>query len=183
MIREQILPPHIQAMVDAVNAEKLILAEVLLPQIDDMPEYDQYFRVEDMNIALSGKYLKLIPTRVLVHKVSKYELNLNLPVPNWEKLAIDITALIDDETGNRILVPATYSEYITPEPTEENPNPEPVLTVIETKDEPVLVPTLQYLLFIIKNKKLLEAIELFTIQFIEDEQLVNPDVFKTLPKK
>ena len=72
---------------------------------------------------------------------------------------------------------------MTPEPTEENPNPEPILTVIKTKDEPVLVPTLQYLLFIIRNKKLLEAIELFTIQFIEDEQRVNPDIFKTLPKK
>lgn len=71
----------------------------------------------------------------------------------------------------------------TNNPADASPNPEPILTVIETKEEPVLVPTLQYLLFIIKNKKLLEAIELFTIQFVADEQLINPDIFKTLPKK
>lgn len=177
------MPPDIQAMVDAVNAERLILAEVLLPEINDMPEYNQYLRVEDMNIALSQKYLKLRPVRILIHKTSKKELAINLPVPNWEKFAIDLTFLIDSQTGQRILVPAVYSDWVTPEPMEENPNPEPVLEVVKTVDEPVLVPTLQYLLLIMRNKKLLETIEVFTHQFIEDEQKVNPDVFKILPKK
>ena len=61
---------------------------------------------------------------------------------------IDGIQIIDYSKGKNIHIRFNYLS----EPTEENPNPEPVLTVIKTKDEPVLVPTLQYLLFIIRNK-------------------------------
>ena len=152
-----------------------------LPDIIDLPEYNQFLRVQDINIALSQQHLKIIPYRVLVHKVTGQQLKIDLSVPDWTKSASDLTSIIDPETGNRVLVPTHYKEWITPEPTEENPNPEPILTIVETKDEPVLVPTLKYLITIVENKKFMEAMELFTAQFIADEQAVNPDVFTKLP--
>lgn len=175
------LPPELDGLVSYIEEKEEILAQVLLPEIEDLPDYEQYLRVQDINIALSQKHLKIIPYRVLIHKVTQKELKLNLPVPDWTKSASDLTSLIDPETGDRILVPTQYSEYVTPEPTQENPNPEPVLTVIETKNEPYLVPILKYLITIVENKKFLEAMELFTKQFIADEQAVNPDVFTKLP--
>lgn len=176
------LPPELQGLVEYINEKEEILAEVDLPEIEGMPDYDQFLRVQDINIALSQKHLKIIPYRVLVHKVSKTELKLNLPVPDWTKSASDFTYIID-ENGDRVMIPAVYKDWVTTNATEENPNPEPELRIIETKDEPVLVPTLKYLITIVENKKFLEAMELFTKQFIADEQLVNPEVFTKLPKK
>ena len=180
MIREQMLPQELEALVSYIEEKEEILAQVELPEIEDLPDYKQYLRVQDINIALSQKHLKIIPYRVLVHKTTGKELRLNLPVPDWTKTASDLTSLIDED-GNRILVPATYSDWVTPELTEENPNPEPVLTVIETKDEPYQVNTLKYLITVVENKKFLEAMELFTAQFIADEMAVNPDIFTKLP--
>ena len=179
MQREQIIPLQLQGLVTYIASKELILAQVLLPQITDLPEYHQYMRVQDINIALSQGHLKIIPCRVLVHKTNGTELKLNLPVPDWEKSATDLTSILDDD-GNRIMIPTTYRDYITPEPTDEVPEPEPVLTVIETKDEPVLVHTLKYLITVIENKKFIEAMELFTQQFVDDEILLNPNAFKTL---
>ncbi len=174
------LPPELQGLVEYINEKEEILAQVELPEIEDLPDYHQYLRVQDINIALSQKHLKIIPYRVLVHKVSGQELKLNLPVPDWTKSASDLTSIID-ENGDRVMIPAVYKDWVTPEPTEEDPEPQPVLTVIETKNEPVLVPTLKYLITIVENKKFLEAMELFTAQFVADEQAVNPDVFTKLP--
>ena len=78
------------------------------------------------------------------------------------------------------MLPATYSDYMTADSTDEVPNPEPVLTVIETKDEPVLVNTLKYLITVIESKKFIEVMELFTQQFVDDERFKNPNAFKTL---
>ena len=179
MIRQQILPMELEGLVSYINEKEEILAQVALPQIEDLPEYDQFLRVQDINIALSQKHLKIIPYRVLTHKITGKELRLNLPVPEWTKSASDVTSILDNE-GQRIMIPVTYSEYITPEPTGDVPEPEPVLTLIETKDEPVLVNTLKYLITVIENKKFIEAMELFTQQFVDDEILLNPNAFKTL---
>ena len=179
MQREQIIPVQLQNKVTYINSKELILAQILLPQIADLPDYDQYMRVQDINIALSQGHLKVIPCRVLVHKTNGSELKLNLPVPDWTKSATDVTSILDDN-GQRIMIPATYSQYVTPEPTEEVPEPEPVLEVVETKDEPVLVNTLKYLITVIENKKFIEAMEMFTQQFVDDEILLNPNAFKTL---
>lgn len=179
MIREQILPPELQGLVEYINEKEEVLAQVELPEIEDLPDYHQYLRVQDINIALSQKHLKIIPYRVLVHKTSGQELRLNLPVPDWTKTASDLTSIID-ENGDRVMIPAVYKDWVTPNATEESPNPEPELQIIETKDEPVLVPTLKYLITIVENKKFLEAMELFTAQFVADEQAVNPNVFTKL---
>lgn len=170
---------ELEGLVSYINEKEEILAQVALPQIEDLPEYDQFLRVQDINIALSQKHLKIIPYRVLTHKITGKELRLNLPVPEWTKSASDVTSILDNE-GQRIMIPVTYSEYITPEPTGDVPEPEPVLTLIETKDEPVLVNTLKYLITVIENKKFIEAMELFTQQFVDDEILLNPNAFKTL---
>lgn len=179
MQREQIIPVQLQNKVTYINSKELILAQILLPQIADLPDYDQYMRVQDINIALSQGHLKVIPCRVLVHKTNGSELKLNLPVPDWTKSATDVTSILDDN-GQRIMIPATYSQCVTPEPTEEVPEPEPVLKVVETKDEPVLVNMLKYLITVIENKKFIEAMEMFTQQFVDDEILLNPNAFKTL---
>ncbi len=181
MTRTPMLTPQLEGLVSYIMEKEEILAQVQLPEIEDLPDYEQFLRVQDINIALSQQHLKIIPYRVLVHKVTGKELKLHLPVPDWTKTASDLTSVIDPDTGERILVPYEYSDYVTPEATEDNPNPEPVLTVIETKEKPYLVPTLKYLITIVENKKFLEAMELFTAQFIADEQAVNPDVFTKLP--
>lgn len=179
MQREQTIPALLQGLVTYIESKELILAQVLLPEITDLPDYDQFLRVQDINIALSQGHLKIIPYRVLIHKTNGSELKLNLHVPDWTKSASDVTSILDED-GNRIMIPATYSQYVTPEPTEEVPEPEPVLEVVETKDEPVLVNTLKYLITVIENKKFIEAMEMFTQQFVDDEILLNPNAFKTL---
>lgn len=179
MIREQLLPAQLQGLVNYIESKELILAQVLLPEINDLPEYDQYLRVQDINIALSQGHLKIIPYRVLIHKTNGVELKLNLPVPEWTKTAADLTSILDKK-GQKIMLPATYSDYMTADSTDEVPNPEPVLTVIETKDEPVLVNTLKYLITVIESKKFIEVMELFTQQFVDDERFKNPNAFKTL---
>ena len=181
MQRQQIIPEQLQNLVTYIESKDLILAQVQLPEITELPEYNQFMRVQDINIALSQGHLKIIPCRVLVHKTNGTELKLNLHVPDWEKSANDLTSVLDED-GNRIMIPATYSDYVTPEPTEEVPEPEAVLQVIETKNEPVLVHTLKYLITVIENKKFKEAMELFTQQFVDDEILLNPNAFKELPK-
>ena len=179
MIREQILPIQLQGLVTNIESKELILAQVQLPEITDLPEYDQFMRVQDINIALSQSHLKIIPYRVLIHKTNGSEVKLNLSVPDWTKSAADVTSILDD-AGQRIMIPAIYSEYVIPEPTEENPEPEPVHTVVETKNEPVLVNTLQYLITVIENKKFIDAMVLFTQQFVDDEIALNANAFKTL---
>ena len=96
MIKEQILPADIQAIVDSIKEEKLILAEVLLPEIEGRPDYDQYLRVEDMNMALSVCYLKLIPKRILIHKVTKEELDdiYFFDILKWSTIKALISAII-----------------------------------------------------------------------------------------
>lgn len=176
---EQVIPAELQNLVTLINSKQLILAKVLLPEITELPEYDQYMVVQDINIALSQGHLKIIPCRVLVHKTNGTELKLNLPVPDWTKSQTDVSSMLDDE-GKRIMIPATYSQYVTPEPTEEVPEPEPALEVVETKDEPVLVNTLKYLITVIEDKNFIEAMKMFTQQFVDDEILLNPNAFKTL---
>ncbi len=163
MIRQQIIPSPIQSIIDQIEQQKLILAEIPLPDIPAMPEYNQVLRVQDNNIALSISYLKINPKRILIHKETGEELDLNLPVPLWEKNAHDMAAIVD-EAGERILVETTYSDYVVID--EETGEPE--LQVIETKQEPVLVHVLQYLMLMISQYKYKEVFAMFTQQYIAD---------------
>ena len=46
-----------QQQIDLISSQKLILAEVQLDEITDMPNYRQVLRVRDVNIALSAGHL------------------------------------------------------------------------------------------------------------------------------
>lgn len=162
-------------MIDLIESQELILAEVQLDEITAMPEYNQVLRVRDNNIALSVGYLKIIPKRILVHKTTGEEIDLNLPVPNWEKKDTDEAALLD-ETGERILIPTNYYDDVVVD--EETGETEEQL--VETKNEVVLVPILKYLMMMVKEKKYYEIFQLFTNQYVDDIKAEDADYFKRL---
>lgn len=165
MKRIQNIPPELQQQINYINSQVLILAEVQLDEIIDMPNYNQVLRVKDNNIALSHEYLKICPKRILIHKTTNEELDLNLPVPNWERTGSDVAAIVDGN-GQRILVETDYFD-------DEN-------VLIETKQEAVLVPILKYLMLMIKVKKYAEIFALFTDQYVNDTKEIDPDYFKRL---
>ncbi len=165
MRRVQNINAQLQAQIDLINSQNLILAEVELDEITAMPDYRQVLRVQDNNIALSIGYLKVLPKRILIHKTTGEEIDLKLPVPDWEKTAADEMALVD-ENGERILVETNYFD-------DED-------ELVETTQEVVLVPTLKYLNLMIKVKKYAEIFQLFTEQYVNDIKALDADYFTRL---
>lgn len=165
MTKEQIIPIEIQELIGLINSENLILAEVELDEITAMPDYKQVLRVKDVNIALTVDYLKVNPKRLLIHKTTGEELDLNLPVPNWEKTGSDMMALVD-ENGERMLFETNYYD-------DEG-------IFVETTQEVALVPTLKYLMRMISQLKFKEIFRLFTAQYVNDIKEVDADYFSRL---
>ena len=91
---------------------------------------------------------------------------MNLPVPNWEKSSSDLAALINPETGERFLFETNYFDD------------EDVL--LETKQEPVLVPILNYLKLMIQMRKFHEIFAMFTAQYVSDQKEIDVDFFKKI---
>lgn len=177
MRREQIIPTPTQNLINLIEGQNLILAEVQLDGITTMPDYDQFLRVEDNIIALSQGYLKVIPKRILKHKVTGEIIdNLNLPVPNWERRLHDEAALVDEATGDRLLFVTNYYENI-PDPENEEGTIE---VLVETKQEPYLVPVLNYLKLMISVKPYSEVFETFVHQYVNDIKSIYPDFFTTI---
>lgn len=175
MKREQEIPEQLQQLVNIINAQDYILAQVDLPDVIAMPDYRQVLRVQDNNIALSCEYLKISPKRILIHRTTGEELDLNLPVPLWEKTGEDVASLVD-ETGERILVPTNYYDDVVVN--EESGETE--LRIIKTINEPLTVPVLKYLMFIISQKKYKEVFQLFTQQYIADTMLNDTTFYNRL---
>lgn len=177
MRREQIISPQIQDLINLVDSQKLILAEVDLPDLTDMPDYRQVLRVEDNIIALSQGYLKIMPNRVLIHKSTGQEIaNLNLQVPNWERRSSDMAAIVNEITGERLLFETYYYEM---QPDPENPEVQ-IEVLVETKLEPYLVPVLQYLKLMISAKPYSSVFETFILQYIADVESQVPGFFTML---
>lgn len=177
MRREQVIPTAIQNLINLIEGQNLILAEVQLDGITSMSDYDQFLRVEDNIIALSQGYLKILPRRILKHKITGEIIdNLNLPVPNWERRLHDMAALVDEETGERLLFETNYYE-MQPDPENEGGTIE---VLVETKQEPYLVPVLQYLKLMISIKPYSEVFETFVHQYVNDIKSVFPDYFTTI---
>lgn len=176
MRTEQILPPQVQGLVDAILSQNLILAEVELEDIIiDGVLHKQFLRVKDVNIALSLEYLKVNPRRIFINTESNAEIDLNQPVPNWERHGSDMMALVD-ENGERMLFQTNYyDDVIINEETGETEE-----QLIETKQEVKLVPTLKTLMLIIGTKAFKVVFEDFTNQYVNDTKEVEPDYFKTL---
>lgn len=177
MRKEQIIPTPTQNLINLIEGQNLILAEVQLDGITNMPDYDQFLRVEDNIIALSQGYLKVIPKRILKHKITGEIIdNLNLPVPNWERRLHDMAALVDEETGERLMFETNYYQQI-PDPENEEGTIE---VLVETKLEPYLVPVLQYLKLMITAKPYSEVFETFVNQYVADIEAVVPGFFSML---
>ena len=186
MRTEQIIPEQVQGLVDAILSQNLILADIELDTIViDNVEHKQYLRVKDINIALSVEYLKVCPKRILINQVTGEEKDLNLSVPDWTKTGQDMMALVD-ENGQRMYFETNYYDNVMVQEgsyDEENQQEIPAVyeeQLIETKQEVKLVPTLKTLMFIIGTKAFKTVFEMFTIQYINDIKVGNPNFFKEL---
>lgn len=165
MRREQIIPTADQFMINEIEATNLQLVELPLPDLEDNPNYRQVIRVEDVIINLSQGYFKAIPKRILIHKTTSEEKDLNLKVPNLERFKYDIAALVDN-TGKRKLFETNYYD-------ENN-------ELVETKQEPKHVNCVQYLTFLSSVQTLPQLFTAFIQQYIDDEQAVDPLIFTRL---
>ena len=186
MRTEQIIPAEVQGLVDAILSQDLILADIELDTIViDNVEHKQYLRVKDINIALSVEYLKVCPKRILINQVTGEEKDLNLSVPGWTKTGQDMMALVD-ENGQRMLFETNYYDDVVvqegyyDEELEQYIPPVYEEQLIETKQEVKLVPTLKTLMFIIGTKAFKTVFEMFTIQYVSDIKVGNPNFFKEL---
>lgn len=186
MRTEQIIPAQVQGLIDVINSQYLVLAEVPLDTlIIDGVEHEQVLRVKDVNIALSVEFLKVNPKRILINKDTGAEIDLNLPVPDWTKKGSDIMALVD-ENGERMLFETKYYDDVEvtagyyDEDTEEYIPPVYEEQLIETKQEVKLVPTLKFLMLMVGSKVFKVIFELFTYQYVNDIKAESPDYFKNL---
>lgn len=186
MRTEQIIPTQVQGLIDVINSQDLVLAEVPLDTLTiDGVEHEQVLRVKDVNIALSVEYLKVNPKRILINKVTGTEIDLNLPVPDWTKTGADMMALVD-ENGERMLFETKYFENVEvtsgyyDEDTQEYIPPVYEEQLIETKQEVVLVPTLKFLMLMVGSRAFKVIFEIFTHQYVNDIKAENPDYFKNL---
>ena len=186
MRTEQIIPAQVQGLIDVINSQDLVLAEVPLDTlIIDGVEHEQILRVKDVNIALSVEYLKVNPKRILINKDTRAEIDLNLPVPDWTKTGADMMALVD-ENGERMLFETKYYDDVEvtagyyDEETQEYIPPVYEEQLIETKQEVKLVPTLKFLTLMAGSIAFKNIFEMFTLQYVSDIESENPDFFKEL---
>lgn len=172
-MRKLIIPPQLQQIFDYIKSKKGILAEVPLPEITEMPNYNQFLRVKDNNIALSNHYLKIIPKRTLIHKVTGEDLDLNLPVFEWLLTENSVSSWVDSATGERMLFDVVEVD--------EEENETPVLDEEGNQvKEPYKIKSLQYLEFLVENLKYKEILALFTKQYKDDIELTDPTFFTRL---
>lgn len=186
MRTEQIIPAQEQGLIDAILSQDLILADIELDTIViDNVEHKQFLRVKDINIALSVEYLKVCPKRILINQVTGEEKDLNLSVPEWTKTGQDMMALVD-ENGERMFFETKYYDNVLiqegyyDEELEQDIPPVYEEQLIETKQEVKLVPTLKTLMFIIGTKAFKSVFEMFTLQYVSDIKVGNPNFFKEL---
>lgn len=186
MRTEQIIPAEVQGLVDTILSQDLILADIELDTIViDNVEHKQFLRVKDINIALSVEYLKVCPKRILINQVTGEEKDLNLSVPEWTKTGQDMMALVDED-GERMYFDTNYYDDVLiqegyyDEELEQDIPPVYEEQLIETKQEVKLVPTLKTLMFIIGTKAFKTVFEMFTLQYVSDIKVGNPNFFKEL---
>ena len=186
MRTEQIIPAQVQGLIDVINSQDLVLAEVPLDTlIIDGVEHEQILRVKDVNIALSVEFLKVNPKRILINAVTGAEIDLNLPVPDWTKTGADMMALVD-ENGERMFFETKYYDDVLiqegwyDEELGQDIPPVYEEKLIETKQEVKLVPTLKFLTLMAGSIAFKNIFEMFTLQYVNDIKAENPDYFKNL---
>lgn len=168
-----------QGLKQMLETLPVILAEIPLPEIPAMPNHNQVLRVRDINVAICADYVGLTPRRILIDKESGEEIDLNLFVPKWEITGSSVSSHVnaegereyyemewfDDETGEVVTTKIVsglgeeYGEVFT----EEQPL-EPLA------DEVFLMPSIPYLMFFTQQIKLPILIQMFSAQFVTDNQ-------------
>jgi hypothetical protein len=149
-----------EGLKNLIESQEVVLAELPLPEITDMPNYNQVLRIKDVNVATSVDFVKLTPKRILIHKITGKELKLDLFVPDWTITKNNVSSYIN-ENGERVMFEMEYyddelEEVVTPE------------DLPELEPEVFLLPTIPYLMFFTKAVVLPDLIQLFSAQFIQD---------------
>lgn len=166
MKRTQIIPQALQEQINAIEATELIVAEVKLNDITiNNVVHEQYIRVKDTIINLSDFRFLPKPKRILVNSETQEEKDYTITLPAWDIEKYSVSALIDSD-GQRILVDTEYLDD------EDN--------VVETKQEPIHVNTLQYLTYLSKLLPLPTLYGKFLQQYIDDELIKDANVFHKL---
>ncbi|WP_396179816.1 hypothetical protein [Flavobacterium sp.] len=158
-----------QALKAMIESQEVVLAEIELPEITDMPNHRQVLRVKDVNVATSVNYVKLTPKRILIHKETGKELKIDLHVPDWTITNENVSSHID-EFGQRLFYEMEYFDAQTGEVV-ENPEGLPAL-----QPEAFMMPTIPYLMFFTKQIVLPDLIAMFSAQFVSD----NLDIWNSL---
>lgn len=165
-----------QGLKSMLETLPVILAEIPLPEIEDMPNYNQVLRVKDINVATSVNFVCLTPKRILIHKTTGEEIDLNLFVPKWEITGSSVSSHVnengerefyemewfDDETGEVVTTETVIGIGEDGEAFSEEKD----LGVLE--DEVFLMPSIPYLMFFTQQTKLPLLIQMFSSQFISD---------------
>lgn len=164
-----------QGLKTMIETEEVLLAKLALPDMEDMPNHRQYLIIKDVNIVASDNYIKLSPRRMLQHKTTLEELDLNLFVPDWTITSENESSHVD-ENGERVLF---EMEHYDPETglavtVDENGEALPELPAAA-----FMIKTLEYLMFFAKRTQLTDLITMFSAQFIAD----NLEVWEKLKTK
>lgn len=147
-----------------IEALPVVLAEIPLPEIAEMPFHHQVLQVKDVNVAITSNYINITPKRILVHKDTGQESDLNLFVPAWTIEKENKSSHID-ENGQRMMFQMEHFDSETGEAVtvDEFGNQLPALS-----PEPFLMPTIPYLMFFVKQIPLPDLIATFSAQFVQD---------------
>lgn len=155
----------------------VILAEIPLPDILKMPDYRQVLRVRDINVAICANFVGLTPKRILIDKESGEEVDMNLPVPKWEITGSNFSSIVNPQGVREMHEMEWYDdeldEVVTTKPvvTGLDENGDPIYEEQELEpliDESFLLPSIPYLMFMVKQVKLPVLIEMFSHQFVAD---------------
>ena len=173
-----------EALKMQLNNESIIVAEILLPELEERTGFDQYLRVRDMNIAPSANYLKITPKRILKNKTNGKEIETNLFVPTWEFTASTVTPhfnnegdretyemeWFDDETGESV---TTKTEI---QLNEENEEIGVQVPLPELEDEFYYMPSIAYLMNASKSEFLPVLIKKHLQKFVDDHMVWSREI-------
>lgn len=155
----------------------VILAEISLPEIPTMPNYNQILRIRDINVAICTNYVGLTPKRILIDKESGEEIDLNLFVPKWEITENSVSSHVNAQGEREYYEMEWYddetNEAVTTQNVEVGVDEEgnPILEeqpLEELIDEVFLISSIPYLMFFTKQVKLPNLIQMFSSQFVND---------------
>lgn len=168
---------QLKAMLESLPVK---LAEILLPEIEDMPNHNQVLRVANVNIAISVDFIQITPKRILINKTDGKELDLNLFVPEWIIKKESQTSHVD-ANGNRILYDREWVDNegnVITEHTVTKYNYDDKNNIIGSEDiveqlpilEPqaFLMPSIPYLMLFATQIDLPTLLQMFSGQFVQD---------------